>query len=134
VPASWTEVAHSPFLVAKFQATGEGGLKAEINVSTSVGDGGGLLPNVNRWRGQLSLGALDQAALEKIASSLELPAGKATVVDFTGEGAENQDKVRCIAVVVSRSGETWFYKLMGSESVVAREKDALLKFVRSVKH
>jgi len=134
VPTTWTEVAHSTFLVAKFQTRGEGDLKAEINVSKSPGDGGGLLPNVNRWRGQLSLGALDAAALEKIATPLELPAGKAILVDFTGEGAENNDPVRCIAVMVSLPGETWFYKLMGSATLVGREKDALFKFVRSVKY
>jgi hypothetical protein len=134
IPNGWTEVAHSPFLVAKFQVAGDGGLKAEINVSTSSGDGGGLLANVNRWRGQLSLAAMDQAALDKIATSLDLPSGKATVVDIPGEGAENSDKMRCLGVMVPVGGDTWFYKLMGSESVVAREKEALLKFVRSVKY
>lgn len=134
VPASWTEVAHSPFLVAKFQATGAEGVKADINVSSSKGDGGGLLPNVNRWRGQLSLGAMDQAALDKVAASLDLATGKAVMVDFSGEGAENSDPVRCIAIMVPREGETWFYKLMGGADLVAREKEALLKFVRSVKY
>lgn len=134
VPESWTEVAHSPFLVAKFQVSGNAGTKADINVSTSPGDGGGLLPNINRWRGQLSLSALDQAGVDKVCSAMDLSAGKATVVDFSGEGAENGEKLRCIAVVVTVGGETWFYKIMGGEELVAREKDALLRFVRSVKY
>ena len=37
VPASWTEVARSQFLVAKFRAAGEGEAKADINVSMSGG-------------------------------------------------------------------------------------------------
>lgn len=134
VPGTWTEVAHSPFLVAKFQAKSESGATADINVSTSPGDGGGLLPNINRWRGQLSLAALDAAGVEKVVSSLDLPSGKASLVDFSGEGAENSEKLRCIAVVVPVGGETWFYKIMGSEALVAREKDALVNFVRSVKY
>ena len=134
IPASWTEVAHSPFLVAKFQVSGEGDQKAEINVSTSAGAGGGLLPNVNRWRAQLNLGAWDQATLDKNVSSLDANAGNATVVDFSGEEAENGGKARCVGVTVALQDATWFYKLMGDESVVAREKDALLNFVRSVKH
>jgi hypothetical protein len=134
VPASWTEVAHSSFLVAKFQMTGEGANKAEVNVSRSAGAGGGLLANVNRWRGQLSLGAMDQPALDKVAATIDLADGKATMVDFSGEGAENSDLVRCIGIMVPHGEETWFYKLMGSASVVAREKEPFLKFVRSVKY
>jgi len=42
--------------------------------------------------------------------------------------------VRLLAVVIPRSGETWFYKLMGSAEVVQQEKDAFLKFVQSVKY
>ena len=134
IPAGWSELDHSPFLVAKFRVTGEGGAQADINVSSSGGMGGGLLPNVNRWRGQLSLGAIDQAALDKLATTLDLPAGKAIVVDFSGADSENDAKNRCVGVMVTVQNSTWFYKLAGSETVVAREKEALLKFVRSVKY
>ena len=37
VPAGWVAIDHSSFLVAKFRVTGDGGAKAEINVSTSSG-------------------------------------------------------------------------------------------------
>lgn len=134
IPASWTELDHSSFLVAKFRATGDGGAQADINVSMSAGNGGGLLPNVNRWRGQLSMGPLDQAGLDKVSTTIDLTGGKATVVDISGAEAENGGKARCVGVMVPLANETWFYKLMGSDTVVAREKEALLKFVRSVKY
>ena len=89
---------------------------------------------MNRWRAQLSLGAIDQAALDKLVTTLDLPAGKATVVDFSGADSENDAKHRCVGVMVPVQNATWFYKLAGSEPVVAREKEALLKFVRSVKY
>jgi len=133
VPKGWTEVARSTFLVAKFQVTGEGAAKADINVSMSPGDGGGMLPNVNRWRGQLSLAPLDVTGLEKLVQSVQITGGNATLVDFAGEGAENGDAQRCVGIMVSRPGEAWFFKLMGNTSVVAREKQALIEFVRSVK-
>jgi hypothetical protein len=133
VPKGWTEVARSTFLVAKFQVTGEGTAKADINVSMSPGDGGGLLPNVNRWRAQLNLSPLDVHGLEKIVESIQAAGANATLVDFSGAGAENGDPQRCVGIMVSRSGEAWFFKLMGSTSVVAREKQALIDFVRSVK-
>jgi hypothetical protein len=134
VPSTWTEVARSQFLVAKFRATGEGEAKADINVSMSGGSGGGLLMNVNRWRAQLSLGPLDQAALDKEAQTIEVAGGTGKLVDFSGEEAENHVPSRCIAVMVPQHGEAWFYKLMGPEALVTRERDAFLKFVRTVQY
>jgi hypothetical protein len=134
VPSGWQEVAHSPFITAKFRVAGEDGAKADINVSMSAGGGGGLLPNVNRWRGQLSLAPLDPAGLEKICSTLDLPSGKATLVDMSGSESENDTKARCIGVMVPLQGEVWFYKLMGTDTIVGREKDAFLQFIRSVKY
>jgi len=132
VPASWTEVARSPFLVAKFQARDDAGGVAEINVSRSAGTGGGWLMNVNRWRAQLGLDPQDQTALDKDSTTLDTVVGKATVVDFTGADAENHVPSRCIGVMVPQPGETWFYKLMGPTALVTRERDAFLEFVRTV--
>lgn len=134
VPSTWTEVARSQFLVAKFRVTAEGGAKADINVSMSSGSGGGLLMNVNRWRAQLSLPPVDQAALDKEAKAIEVAGGTGTVVDFSGEEAENRVPSRCIGVMVPQHGEAWFYKLMGPEALVTRERDAFLKFVRGVQY
>jgi hypothetical protein len=134
IPTGWTEVAHSPFLIAKFHVSGEADAQADINVSRSAGGGGGLLPNVNRWRGQLSLAPVDQAGLDKLCAPLELPEGKATLVDLSGNESENGTKARCIGVMVELGDEVWFYKLMGTDTVVGREKEALVKFIRSVKY
>jgi hypothetical protein len=134
VPASWTEVARSQFLVAKFRATDEQGGKADVNVSMSAGTGGGLLMNINRWRAQVGLGAWDQAALDKEASSVQLAKGKGVLVEFAGAEPENGVASRCVAVIVPQPHDTWFYKLLGPEALVARERDAFLKFVRSVEY
>jgi len=39
-----------------------------------------------------------------------------------------------IAAMVPHAERTWFYKLTGSEAAVAREKDAFLKFVQTVRY
>jgi hypothetical protein len=38
-----------------------------------------------------------------------------------------------IGVVAPHNGQTWFFKMLGDPKTVAREKDAFVKFVRSVK-
>ena len=134
VPSAWKEIPGGQFLVAKFVIGDAAAQQANVNVSMSPGDGGGLLANVNRWRGQIGLPALADADLAKDLQTVELAGGKASVADFNGVNAANGQKVRVIAVVVPRGGNTWFYKLMGADSVVQQQKEAFLKFVQSVKY
>ena len=75
-----------------------------------------------------------EADLAKEIQPLDLPGGKASVADISGQDARSGQKVRLLAVVIPRTGETWFYKLMGNVEVVQQEKDAFLKFVQSAKY
>ncbi|MCX6923794.1 MAG: hypothetical protein NT154_11385 [Verrucomicrobia bacterium] len=134
VPTAWKEIPGGQFLVAKFVLTGAANAQANVNVSMSPGEGGGLLANVNRWRGQLGLGPVADADLAKATQSLDLPAGKASLADIAGKDPKSGQDTRLLAVVIPRSGETWFYKLMGDTQVVQQEKDAFMKFVQSVKY
>ncbi|MGO8930761.1 MAG: hypothetical protein ACLQU3_28210 [Limisphaerales bacterium] len=134
VPSGWKEIPGGQFLVAKFALAGDGNAQANVNVSMSSGDGGGMLANVNRWRTQLSLGPEAEVDLSKELQSLDLPGGKATLVDISGQDARTGQKARLLAVVVPRSGDTWFYKLMGDAQIVEREKEAFMKFVQTVKY
>ena len=133
-PSGWKEIPGGQFLVAKFALTGAADAQANVNVSMSPGEGGGMLANFNRWRGQLSLAPVAEADLAKEIQPLDLPGGKASVADISGQDARSGQKVRLLAVVIPRTGETWFYKLMGNVEVVQQEKDAFLKFVQSAKY
>ena len=134
VPSDWKEVPGGQFLVAKFMLAGATNAQASVNVSMSSGDGGGMLANVNRWRNQLGLGPLTEADLAKEVQPLDLPGGKASLADVTGPDAKDGQRARLLAVVIPRSGNTWFYKLMGNAQVVQQQKDAFMKFVQSVKY
>ncbi len=133
VPAGWKEANAGGFLVAKYIVTGAGNARADINVSTSAGAGGGVAGNVNRWRGQLGLGELSETELNKILTPLDTSSGKAVSVDMTGTDARSGQKARLVGVIIPQANQTWFYKIMGNEQVVAAEKDAFLKFVQSAK-
>ena len=134
VPSGWKEIPGGQFLVAKFALTGAANAQANVNVSMSPGEGGGMLANFNRWRSQLSLPPVTETDLDKEIQSLDLSGGKASVADITGQDARSGQKLRLLAVVIPRSGETWFYKLMGNAEVVQQEKDGFMKFVQSAKY
>jgi uncharacterized protein YbdZ (MbtH family) len=131
VPAGWQEVPPGQMLVAKFVIAGDNGAKAELNVGTA---GGGLLFNINRWRGQLGLAPLTEADLEKQVQPLDVPGAKAMLVDMAGADGKTGQKARLLGAVVPQDGQTWFYKLMGNEQVVEREKETFTRFVQTIKY
>lgn len=134
VPAGWQEASAGSFLIAKYQISGAQNSQATVNVSMSAGDGGGLLANVNRWRGQLGLASAGDADLTKTARSLDVSGGRATIIDMSGVDAQTHQKTRLLGAIVSQPKRTWFYKLMGSDQLVAHESAAFTKFVQNVKY
>ena len=134
VPPGWEEVPGGQFLAAKFIIHGSGAEQAAVNVSSAGGEGGGLLGNVNRWRQQLGLAQLPESEVDKLVTPLEVQGGKATMVEMSGVGAGAGQKTRLIGAVIRQANRTWFYKLMGSEQVVEREKAAFTQFVRTAQY
>jgi hypothetical protein len=133
VPAGWQEVSGGQFLVAKFIITGKSSATA-VNVSSSTGEGGGLAGNINRWRGQLGLTSLSDGDVNKLVTAIDVPGGKASLVDLSGTDARTGQPTRLVGVIVPQSGQTWFYKLMGDAKVVESQKDAFIQFVQGVKY
>ena len=133
-PPGWKEVPGGQFLVAKFMITGEGGGQAAVNINSSMGDGGGIAANVNRWRKQLGLGELSSDELAKSTKTIETTSGRATLVEMSGQDARSGQPSSLVGVMVMQPGQTWFYKLMGDAQVVAAQKDAFTRFVQGVKY
>ncbi|HXI73505.1 MAG TPA: hypothetical protein VNN22_24440 [Verrucomicrobiae bacterium] len=133
VPTGWQEGPLAQFLIAKYVITGSDGASAAVNVSSLAGDGGGLLPNVNRWRTQLGLAPMAEADLANLPT-IDASGGKATLIEFSGTDGRTGKPAQLIGVVLPLDGQTWFYKLMGDATVVARQKEALVKFVQSAKY
>src|SRR5205814_3678787 len=59
----------------------------ELIVTPLGREAGTLLDNVNRWRRQLNLPAIDEAELNKLVQEFEVDGFKAMMVDLTGIGA-----------------------------------------------
>ena len=129
VPAGWKETPPSAMVLKSF-SVGAGASEAKISITRFPGDVGGLLANVNRWRGQISLAPIPESELARLALPIEVLGGKATLVDMKS----TDGKTRMIAATVPRQEQTWFYKMMGDEATVAREKEAFVKFVQTVRY
>jgi hypothetical protein len=133
LPAQWTETApRSTMIFKSFAVSGDAGAKADITVSFLQGEGGGVLANVNRWRGQLGQPQIDQDQLDGVLELVATAEGKATLVDFMGTDAKSGQPARLVAAIVPHGEMTWFYKLMGNGKVVGGQKDSFVQFVKTV--
>jgi hypothetical protein len=128
VPAKWVEGAPRAMVFKTYAIAGEGAGKAEVTVSFFSGSVGGVLANVNRWRGQIGLPPVDESQLAAITESLTVQNSKATLVDLKGPEANGQ---RMIAAIVPHGDNTWFYKLTGDAGVVAGQRETFVQFVKS---
>lgn len=133
VPAGWQEAAPGQMLLARFQLGGAES-KTEVTVSAFPGDTGGLLANVNRWRGQVGLQPVEQAQADKDLATLDLSGARAMLLDVSGKSPRNGAPTRLVGAIVPREGQTWFYKLMGDPAVVEHERQAFVQFVKSVRY
>jgi hypothetical protein len=128
LPKGWSELPGGGMRFATFKAPFAG--KLEATVVVLPGPAGGELANVNRWRGQIGLPAMDEASLAKGRSVIKTKAGALNVYDFTSEG---QAKSRLVAgYITTPDGNTWFIKMTGDEAPVAKAKPEFMTILGSV--
>lgn len=128
VPAGWAQEPGSGMRFATLRPEGPTGT-LEVNVSHFPGDVGGMPNNINRWRTQIGLESVGAEQIGQMTEDLSVAGEQAKLVDLVNEQA-NQ---RLITVVVPHAGRTWFFKLSGPVTEVAKHKDGLLKFASSVR-
>lgn len=130
IPEGWRKLPGTrPMRVATFEADGP----IQIAVSVLPGDAGGILANVNRWRGQLGLGPIARNDMDKHVESLAIEGSEAYLVDLTESAttAEGDQRRRIIVAVVPLDEATWFVKAVGHSPVIEPQKDAIASFARS---
>jgi hypothetical protein len=123
-PKEWQPVAPGPMQQSKFTAAGG----VEISVSEFQGSVGGVLANVNRWRGQLGLAPIAESELARTTQPVENVAG-ALMVDL----ASSDGTRRMLAAIVPRGTQTAFYKMTGPPAAVETERPRFVVFVQAAK-
>lgn len=132
VPAGWQVQAAKGMRVASFLAPGEGGSNADVSVVTFAGEGGDVLANINRWRGQLKLPPTTAGELPSLVIGVDSPAGRINLADISALPADGGTASRILGAWLEHAGHVWFFKIMGPGPVVAAQRDAFLGFLQSV--
>jgi hypothetical protein len=127
-PAAWTPKAGSSMRKGSYAVTRDGA-EADFAITAFPGDTGGLHANLNRWRGQVGLPNAAPAELDAAVQHLDGLGGMHfDVVDLVGPSG-----TRMLGAITSYNGNSWFFKLMGPDALVAGEKQAFIEFLHTVK-
>lgn len=129
-PADWTPKPAGPMRKASFAVPGGGG-GSELSITAFPGDVGGELANVNRWRGQVGLGALSPAELDASLTRIDVDGLKVAVVDLAPEGDPSGKGI--LGAIVPFDGATWFFKLTGPVTALKAAKPGFLGFLHTLK-
>lgn len=125
-PAGWNEVPPSAMRYASFSA-GANENKVDVSIVTFPGEGGSDADNVNRWRQQISLPPMSEAAVATQIEPLKTDDTTFSTVDIAGASA------RTLAAWTRRDGHVWFFKATGASAAIEKEKPNFVKFVQSVR-
>ena len=129
VPAGWEAIPGSntmrlaSFAITHAEQTGE------VAITRFPGDVGGLLANLNRWRNQVGLPPVQDAA-QQPATSLVVAGKPALRFDLMAAGPH--DPERLVVVFVEHAGMTWFIKMTGSRALVEAQVPVFDAFVGSI--
>lgn len=125
-PAHWKAGGPRPMRLASFEVPGDG-TTADISISALGAAGGGLLANVNRWRGQIGLQSVDESGLAPLLKTVQIAGGsKATLVDIAGS------QTNILGAIIPAGERTWFLKMTGPTALVTRERENFTRWVESV--
>ena len=129
LPAGWSVGPANAMRKGSWTLTGPNGTKAEVAVTVFPGNVGGLTANVNRWRGQIGLppaGADEIAASAKAAKVGNLDSQRFVMISADGKKAVD-------AVLTSKDGATWFFKMNGEAAAVEANAAAFASFLSESK-
>jgi len=130
-PKDWQSQAVSGMRKAAFKIV-EGDQQVETTVIDLAEAAGDLLPNINRWRGQVKLQPISQEELDRTLKRLPIGNSTGHYIELVGpESAKPRETI--LGVITIQAGKAWFVKLKGSAELAQREKKNFEAFVKSIK-
>lgn len=127
VPDGWEEGPAGGMRKASFKVTHDDQM-AEVTVIDLPESG--LVPNVNRWRQQISLPPLSPGEIEEQAEVIDVDGHQGHLVELWADESDNAASA-ILAAIVNVQGKSWFIKLSGPTGVTKAQRDAFRAFCES---
>ena len=135
LPSGWEEVPPTQFRHINTRV--RSAPNAECYLTFLPGDGGGDLPNVNRWRGEMGQPPIDAAGVAALPRTtlLGAPAIRTDLTgSFTGMSGQKIVEARMLGVLLTKQGMpgALFVKFIGPANVIGDQTDEFDAFVASI--
>lgn len=131
MPANWKDAGPRTMVAINMAAAPN----TECFLVVLGGEGGGLLPNINRWQDQLGLDHLSDAQVETLPR-IEMCGGSAHLLvahgDFRGMSGDPQEDFTLIGAALLREHDALFLKMVGPQAEVATLEEEFLAFAASL--
>lgn len=131
LPEGWREQPPRPMRLATF-AVGD----AECYISVLAGDGGGRTANINRWRRQMGLEPLDDAAIAALPA-LTVLGGPAPFIEMEGTYRDmtgnTLEQAGFLGTLRELEGRTLFIRMTGPAAAVRAHKAEFQAFCESLR-
>ena len=131
-PAGWEEQAPSEMRQGSFLVHGPDGATADVSVTAFPGAAGGLESNLNRWRGQVGLPALNGDELQQAARPITADQVTGIQVDYSAPGG-SKGSSRILGAVFQTPEQAWFVKMTGPPACIEAQKETFTAFVQSLR-
>ena len=131
VPQGWKKSPSVQFSKVSFIVT-DNGKMVVITASDLAAFAGGLLTNVNRWRGQVRLEPVTQAELKKQLKLFPIDSVEGHYVELFSP-ADIKPRKAILGMIAIHGKKAWFFKLTGDAELATREKERFETFVRSIR-
>jgi len=128
IAQNWKPLPLGSLKKGSWEITNNSGGSAEVSVLVFPGDVGGDFKNINRWRGQAGLKPWDKAAFDTKKQSISVGTFDGVVVVL--ESTESDQAI--IGAIIPVGDNSWYFKMMGTRSLVLEQKEAFLAFLSSV--
>ena len=131
-PEGWMDAGPRMMCSLNFRV----GKDTECYLVVLGGEGGGLVPNLDRWQGQLGLDPLTEEQVNALPTATFLGASAVmheAVGEYTGmdDQASFEEKT-LLGLALMGGPSSYFLKMVGPSEEVATHRDAFLKFAATL--
>jgi hypothetical protein len=131
VPSTWSDGGSASMRTLNFRISSE----TECYLVVLPGQAGGLVPNINRWQGQMGLDPLSEEEVEALPRALFL--GEEAYLlqadgDYVGMDGVPHTDMTMLAMLLMREDDSLFLKMTGPETEVVAQREAFLKLASTL--
>lgn len=129
LPEKWVELP--PKTMRNINIGFEEEASAQCYLTILKGNGGGILDNINRWRGQLSQAPVEEKDIQNLPQ-VEILNQQGFLISIAGTlGEKTEDQL--LAIILQTEKTFYSLKFTGPETFVTQQKNNFLAFAKSIK-